>query len=727
MRRLLAAAAAAVLLGAAPRPIVFSAPAGDRATGIPNAARPFDAILPDGRTVSPVGASVMLGANVDGLAISPDGRYAIAGGPALTVVDARAMRVVTVRDGSVADVAAVRDPSDPARTLVVASSGASLQFFALGDDGSLTPDGASVGLHGDALALSPDGRTAYVTDPQIGVVQSVDLAARRVSSSAPVGFSPDGLAVAGSRLYVTNGGVIGPATLADPVRIPQFGVVPPDAARASSMMAFGTLPGGGLDAGSVQTAPMDQAPDELTNIGGAKPTGIAVSKDGRFAFVCMTNVDRIAVVALAGVPRVVAGLSLRLFQSSAIGSAPYGTRPSAIVRSADGNRLYVAMAGINAIAVLDASKPVSLHRLGLIPTGWAPGALALSADGRYLYVANAKGNATVATLQRVDLRRVPLQAATLSALRYNRSVSYGKASTLVPPMRLDGPVRSVVIRHVVLILEGNAGFDPAAADPSTPNLNALARTFGYAANYATDRDLSDEGADPNAYPRAGYLFNALQRAGRSYRDYGGLLELVGYDRGAASHPTDDDPGYAGPGDVAAPTSGLGGLYRARIPALAALASHLDLDYPGWNPRIRDERRAREFVRDIGPLATNDAMPDYTYIWLPGRNAAQGDAAIGTIVAYLSHAPQWASTAIFIAPDGPRTTGDPVGRYRSYAIVVSPFARRGYAGRAHLSAAGLQKTEEELLGLPPLRIDDLLATDMADFFTAKADPSPFENL
>jgi len=677
--------------------------------------------------VAPVGANVMLGASVRGLAISPDGHYAIVGGPTLTVVDARTMRVVTVRDGYVPDVAVVRDPSNPARTIVVSYSDEGLQVFDLGDDGSLTPDGAGVLAAGGNLAVSPDGRTAYVANPLTETLKSVDLVSRRLLDSAHVGFSPSGVAVAGSRVYVTNSGVIAQPSLSDAVRIPQFGVAPPDTVRASSLTAFGTLPGGGIDVGSVQAATMDQPPDELTNVGGAKPTGVAISKDGRFAFVCMSNVDRIAVVALSGVPRVVGGLSLRLFQSSAIGSAPYGTRPSAIVRSADGSRVYVAMTGIDAIAVLDSAKPVALRRLGLIPTGSAPSAIALSPNGQYLYVANAKGDATLATLQRIDLRHVPLQAVTLSALRYNRSVSYGKRSTLVPPMRLDAPAPSSVIRHIVLILEGNAAFDPASGDPATPNLNALAHTFGYAANYYTDREAEPQAQNPNLYPRNGYLFNGLQRAGRSYRDYGGSLRLAGYDDGTAYRPNDDDPNYAGPGDTAAPTSGLGGLYRARIPALAALASHIDLDYPGWNPRIRDERRAREFVRDIGPLVTNDAMPDYTYIWLPGRDAAQSDAAVGTIVAYLSHGPQWSSTAIFIAPDGPRTAGDRANRYRSYAIVVSPFAKRGYVGHVHLSTASLLKTEEELLGIPPLELDDLLATDMADFFTGKADPAPFENL
>jgi hypothetical protein len=44
---------------------------------------------------------------------------------------------------------------------------------------------------------------------------------------------------------------------------------------------------------------------------------------------------------------------------------------------------------------------------------------------------------------------------------------------------------------------------------------------------------------------------------------------------------------------------------------------------------------------------------------------------------------------------------------------------------HISTAGVLKTEEEILGLPPLALGDALATDLSDFFVPKADPAPFE--
>ncbi len=719
LRRIFAAALAAVLLGAVPRPIVFSAPAGNRPAGAPNASRPYDLIARDGRTVSPLGTNVTVDPGARSVALSPDGTFILVGGASLQVLDAHTLRVIsTVPDARspVLDVAAVRDPADPTHAIVAALSrfdGGELRFYDLGSDGTLTKRGGSVGTGGDpdapsTMTISADGRIAYVVGGLSGALHSIEIASgRQLGEATAVGFSPAGIAVAGRRLYVTNAGVMEVTSLSTPVRIPEFGVAPYDSVRSSSLTALGLKDDGTVDAATAQTAKMDSAPDELTNIGGAQPTRIAVSKDGRYAFVCMSNVDRIAVVALSGVPRVVGGLSLRLFQSSSIGSAPYGTHPSAILRSADGNRLYVALDGIDAVAVLDSSKPVALRRLGLLPTGGDPSALALSADGRYLFVANAQGEVANATLQRVDLRRVPLQAVTLSALRYNRSVAYGKDRAVVPAMRLDEPVRSKTISHVVVVYVGYPAFSPSESAGDAPNIHALARAYSSAANFYADARSEPTSLTPNLYPRAGYVFNDAQRAGRSYRDYGGLIDLLGRVE-----------------DVAAPTSGLGGLYGLEVPALAALASHIDLDYPGPNDAIRDERRAREFVRDIAPLVQNDAMPDFTYVRLPGLDASQGDSALGTIVDYLTHSPQWSSTAIFIVPDSPRPVPDAAGWHPSFAIVVSPFAKHGYASHVHISTASVLKTEEELLGLPPVGLADLLATDMADFFTAKPDPTSY---
>lgn len=839
-----------MLLGAAPASVTtFSAPAGDRPAGPPGASD-FNRILPSGRIVAPVGKSVPVGMNALGVALSPDGRYAVltndderesgahnaidprvSGGFSLTVVQTATMRVTDVyqspADAFFAGIAAVRDPARPGRTVVLASEGPlnAVRFFDLSAAGKLMPEDQklAVPLGTDAhfanqkrafpagIAVSADGRMAYVANNLANTVSAIDIAARRVLGTAPVGFFPYGAALSGSRLLVTDEGLMNYGVLSAPASVPEFGNVPPNPQNASALSIVSLSADRDVAAGaSAASVAMDPAPNGEQTVGGAHPSAIVTSRDGRYAYVAMTNVDRIATVSLSGTPRVIGGLQLRLFDR-----APYGTQPDALVLSRNGELLYAALAGINAVAVLDARDPAHLHRVGLIPTGWYPSALALSPTGRYLYVANAKGygedrnfaganlsgpqrsdyvdldsNAIWSTLQRIDLHKLPVAKTTLSALRYLRVPhSDSVVDALVPPLRSG--IQSNGIQHVVFILEENKTYDSmlgdlkdAAGNPYgkgdprltafgeavTPNLHALAREFGLAVNEYADAEESDAGhqfaaggiasgytektllvkngrrplvnknEDPEDYPRAGYIFNSLSTANRSFRDYGDLIRLSGYDEGGNPNPRADDPEFRGMNDSNAPTRGLGGLYSLDVPAPLALRDHVDLNYPGWNLRIRDVRRAREFISDYSKLVRAKAVPQYTYVWLPadhgGRGAdipplpeevADGDRALGMIVEYLTHLPTWNSTAIFITPDDAQSTRDHISEHRSYAVVVSPYAKRHYTGTHHISTVSVLKTEEELLGLPPLSLGDLLATDMADYFTATPDTAPFSAL
>jgi hypothetical protein len=338
-------------------------------------------------------------------------------------------------------------------------------------------------------------------------------------------------------------------------------------------------------------------------------------------------------------------------------------------------------------------------------------------------------------------------------LNYNRTPAIARFNPIIPALRSNK--RSDVIDHVVYVAVGTQSYDAMLGDlrdgsgnphgngesdlavypqSVTPNLHALAQSYALADNfYASDADLdlakdfataaqptlydelvttagaarspmSDYGDDPEDYGRSGYLFNALTRAGLSFRDYGGLLRLSGYD---------------------------GSGYHLDVPALAALNGNVDLGYPSLNasnPKINDVTRAAEFDQDMERYVQADAVPNFTYVWLPtaqgAAGAADADRALGQIVDFVSHTPHWSSTAVFVVPEGSQGSRDHVSPLRSYALVVSPLAKRGYVGDVHLSVASVVKTEEEIFGLPALTLNDLLATDMSDFFTDAPAPEPY---
>jgi YVTN family beta-propeller protein len=813
----------------APPPVAYRAPAGNLPAGHLRGAV-YDAVLPSGRLVTPAGASVITGMNALGVALTPDERFAIvtcdderegqvrssidpgaSGGFSLAVVDVASLQVVdryrAPSERYWVGIAALADPKNPARTLVLAAGGPAnvVYAFTLDANGRLAPDARHViampgpidpafadegHSYPGTIVLAPDGRRAYVVNEAAGTLSAIDTATRALSGAARgVGFFPFGAALAGNRIVVTDEGLMRYAKLPQPTTAPPFRTVAEEMQRASALSFVALAPNGDLsaqpqDAPPFANAPlpMDPTPDGLRTVGGAHPTAVVTAPGGAYAYVAMTNVDRVATVALDGTPRVVGGTELRLFDKG-----PYGTQPSALALSRDGSRLYVALAGLNAVAVIDARDPIHLHRLGLIPTGWYPTALALSSDDRTLLVVNTKGyghdpnftgdppladaNAVWSTLQKIDLAAVRLSGATLTTLADTRGIT---AASRYP----HG------ITHVVVILEENKSFDamlgdlgPPYGDPSmtffgrviTPNLHALATRYGLATNLFADAEESDAGhqffaggiatlysertlydksgraplvnknEDPEDYPRLGYIFNALARRHIAFRDYGDLVRVSGYDEGAAVDPRSDDPTFAGRDDREAATAGLGGLYSLDVPAPAVLDGHVDLRYPGWNLRIRDERRAREFVRDYGLLVAQGHQPRYTYIWLPadhtgfGRDippipeeVADGDRALGEIVQYLSHLPSWKQTALFVMPDDAQGSRDHVDAYRTYAIVAGPFVKRRYVGTRHLSTVSVLKTSEQLLGLGPLALGDLLATDMSDFFTpAGGDAAPYD--
>jgi DNA-binding beta-propeller fold protein YncE len=779
-------------LGVRSATVSYAPPAGSLPAGRYHG-QPYDAVLPSGRLVMPAGTSIVTGMNSLGVVLSPDGRYAItsnddesqagvrslldpdaSGGYSLTVIDtARMVAVMHYRapnETFYSGLAVVRDASNPAQSLVFAAGGASnnVYVFDLDAAGRLAPDahhtiavpGPSDPAFADrdisfpsALLASNDGRHIYVVSAGGQSVAAIDVATRRLMSAPQrVGFSPSGVAVAGSRLLVTNEGMMRYGRLPQPATNPAFDVPAADANDASSLSAIALDAGGGL-AGPSGTLPMDTPPDGLRLVGGAHPTAIVTTADANYAFVAMTNVDRIATVALGAAPHVAGGTELRLFDRG-----PYGMQPTALALSRDASRLYVALTGLDAIAVIDARDPLHLHRLGLIPTGWAPSALALSSDDRTLFVTNQNGlgydtnftgnpetgadaRAVWSTLERIDLAQVKLADTTRAALAAARNVV-----AMPPPL-------PPLIHNVVLVVEGDKNYDEVLGDlgvgpgvPSftlygaadTPNLHALARRFGLAGNFFAEpgddaqdvvaggiasaftertkpvqvarRPLGFVNEDPEDMLRLGTVFHELARHNLSFRDYGGFLDVSG-------------------------TTPAG--YTQNVPAPAILADHVDLNYPAFSAKVPDAIRAAEFVRDFGALSASHRQPRFAYVALPGggdgptgtaateASVVDGDRALGTIVAFLSHLPSWRTTVVFVLPASASMGRDHIDASRTYALAISPFVKHGYLGMRHLSPASVLKTIDAVFKLPALSLGDLLANDMGDFFGTRPDVRPYE--
>jgi len=333
-----------------------------------------------------------------------------------------------------------------------------------------------------------------------------------------------------------------------------------------------------------------------------------------------------------------------------------------------------------------------------------------------------------------------------------------------------------------------ASFAEAQYTAVAKNIQALASRFAVGVNYYSDAEESDAGhqfsasgtvsdytektlsdkagrgllvnknMDAEDYPESGYIFNNAARHGVSFKDYGDLIRIVGTDTGASAPTTLDDPpsGKAGypalpltspltnQGDVDSPLRGLGQSYFMANPILAVLGSrnasgepHLDLNYPGFNLNISDQRRAEEFCRDFDRMVAAGTLPQFLYIYqpndhmgnvqaknlaerVPALQVADGDAALGMVVDHIMRSRVYydpktgEGSAIFVTWDDAQSTLDHLHPHRTPLVVVSPYAKPGAATR-HYSTASIVKTEELLLGLPPNNLGDLVATDLRDMF------------
>ena len=186
-------------------------------------------------------------------------------------------------------------------------------------------------------------------------------------------------------------------------------------------------------------ARIELAKKEPTKMGSRYPAGLGVSIDGRFLYVAENVGDALAVIDLTNstvVERLAtehypyavavardgtvyvsawAGNSVSVFRPQPDGHLSYsgrigvGRHPSAMALNASGSRLFVALASVDQVVVVDTRLRKVVRRFtdaapGAPQEGSTPNALALSANESELFVAEADSNA-VAVFDLVPSRR----------------------------------------------------------------------------------------------------------------------------------------------------------------------------------------------------------------------------------------------------------------------------------------------------------------------------------
>ncbi|HEY2761179.1 MAG TPA: hypothetical protein VGI75_10555, partial [Pirellulales bacterium] len=133
----------------------------------------------------------------------------------------------------------------------------------------------------------------------------------------------------------------------------------------------------------LNTANASQPTLAATVATGAHPASVLLSKDQSRLFVANSLGDTISILDTVQ-NKVVDTIMLR---PAMVRDIP-GVTPLGMALAPDEKTLYVALADMNAVAMIDLTNN-SVR--GYLPTGWYPSTVAASSDGKRLFVANVKG------------------------------------------------------------------------------------------------------------------------------------------------------------------------------------------------------------------------------------------------------------------------------------------------------------------------------------------------
>jgi len=308
-------------------------------------------------------------------------------------------------------------------------------------------------------------------------------------------------------------------------------------------------------------------------------------------------------------------------------------------------------------------------------------------------------------------------------------------------------------------------FDPPANQPpvSMPPVFNLPVTGEDVANYMKRYVPYLHGARDIGEPETLYLWDAANRAGLSYRNYGEFIATVSETdvRALNEQKTRRYPdlsptvaafaakrsleGHFCPTarnfDLYSPDSMTTDSYKAAVTSKSNVDPVIRTDNP--DPRFRGTSRFSAWMQEFRGFSADvaagkpDRMPNLSIVRLsndhtsgisrnmptPQFYVADNDYAVGRLVEEVSKSPYWKDTAIFIVEDDAQDGPDHVDAHRSPGFVISAYNRPGALVHEFHSTVSLIRTMELCIGIEPLNFLDSNAVPI-DIFTDKPDLRPY---
>jgi len=250
------------------------------------------------------------------------------------------------------------------------------------------------------------------------------------------------------------------------------------------------------------------------------------------------------------------------------------------------------------------------------------------------------------------------------------------------------------------------------------------------------RDYPSNGGQSIAYQTKGFLWDAFNKAGVSWKNYG---EYIEYNRFNTSTCTSDPNNSASCepswcefyADTLQYEAGKGPLqYQNTVSSFSPLPSlmqHTIQNYPQFDLGIPDQFRVDIWQQDFANDVKNGTVPQFEMMWISSDHTggpptaqamqADNDLALGRYVDIISHSPIWSSSVIFVEEDDAQNGVDHVDGHRSPGYVISPYTvQGGSADHTFYTQVNMDRTIEQILGVAPMNQRDLVASPMRTLFT-----------
>jgi len=232
-----------------------------------------------------------------------------------------------------------------------------------------------------------------------------------------------------------------------------------------------------------------------------------------------------------------------------------------------------------------------------------------------------------------------------------------------------------------------------------------------------------EADSPDGEEGLGYIWDAALKAHLKVRNYGFYTDLGALD--VREELGELSPTLAYPCATKPPTQVEWPAKKELLKLSDLCFWPFDQSYPDffryaeWAREFKQQTKTNTFPNLTLLRYDHDHFGNFSTasfgVNTPELQMADDDYAVGLTADAIANSPYANNTLIFVIEDDPQDGADHVSGDRSLAFIIGPYVKQGAVASDPYSTVSMLRTIEEVLGLPPLGVHDAGVPPMTDAF------------